>query len=188
MSFPEVLASAEPTDTGFRTTVPAEWHQGRTAYGGFSSALCLAAAVRVGGALPPLRSAQVSMIAPVAGEVEVQAQIVRSGRNATWVAAEIVGGHGVCFSASFVFMGAVDSALHINNRPLPPDLIAPDDAKTFESRTLPTFLQNQFEIRFALPRREDKKPDCAGGCDCTIARRSIRWSRFCWSAMRCRRG
>lgn len=160
MSFPDVLAAAEPRENGFRAAVPPEWLQGRTAFGGFSSALALAAAMRVGGGeLAPLRSAQVSMIAPVAGEVEVTARLVRSGKNATWIAAEITGEKGVCFTASFVFMGPVDSALHINERPLPDGLIAREDAIVFESRHLPAFLRHQFEIRFALPKREDKQPE-----------------------------
>lgn len=158
-SLASLLAAAEPLDGGFRATVPPEWHQGRTAYGGFSSALCLAAAMRVGGDLAPLRSAQLNMIAPVAGEVEVRAQFVRSGKNAAWIAAEISGEKGVCFSASFVFMGPVESALHINERPLPEGLIAPAEARVFEGRHRPAFLRHQFEIRFALPRREEKQPE-----------------------------
>jgi len=74
---------------GFRAEVPASWHQGRTAYGGLSSALALIAAQRAGGAMPPLRSAQVSMIAPLFGTIEVRASVQRRGRNATWVSAEI---------------------------------------------------------------------------------------------------
>ena len=66
MSLPAVLAARERTSDGFTLGIPQTWHQGRTAYGGFSAALALEAARLIGGEqlgegkLPPLRSALVS--------------------------------------------------------------------------------------------------------------------------------
>ena len=40
----EILAAATPIESGFRATIPGDWLQGRTAYGGLSSALALHAA------------------------------------------------------------------------------------------------------------------------------------------------
>ena len=98
MTFAGLLAEAQPLDGGLRLAVPEEWHQGRTAYGGFSAALTLAAAMRAGGeGLPPLRSAQFAMIAPVNGEVVARASVLRRGRNATWVSAELACGGAVAF-------------------------------------------------------------------------------------------
>ncbi len=159
MSLPALLAQAEPIGDGFRLTISEDWHQGRTAYGGFSSALALCAARAAGGALPPLRSAQVSMIAPLFGEVEVRARLLRRGRNAVWMAAEILRGGEVGFAASFVFMGPVDSALHINDRPVPDGLIPVEDARVFVNERGPAFLQNHFEVRFALPKETAKRPE-----------------------------
>lgn len=159
MSFAGLLAGAEPREQGFALTVPESWHQGRTAYGGFSTALTLAAAMQVGGALPPLRSAQVSMIAPVAGAVTVSARAVRRGRNAVWVAAEVASTESPAFSASFVFMGPADSALHFNDRPAPADLVPADGAREFVNERGPAFLRNHFDVRFALPRWEEKRPE-----------------------------
>ena len=104
MSFPELLAGAEARDLGFVVNIPEDWHQGRTAYGGFSSALALSAALQIGGELPPLRSAQLSMIAPLFGEVEARARVLRRGRNATWIASEILRDFEVFFTAIFVFI------------------------------------------------------------------------------------
>jgi acyl-CoA thioesterase len=154
VSFAALLAAAAPLADGLRLTIPVTWHQGRTAYGGLSSALCLSAALKVGGELPPLRSAQVSMIAPVAGEVEVRARVLRRGRNATWMAAEICGAQGLAFSASFVFMGPVASAVHLNDRPLPSGLIPADQAAEMRRDYGASFLKNHFDVRFALPRGE----------------------------------
>jgi acyl-CoA thioesterase len=159
MSFPAILASAEPLQDGFRTCVPVDWHQGRTAYGGLSSALALTAAMRVGGDLPPLRSAQLSMIAPVAGPVEVRARLLRRGRNAIWMAAELAGESGPAFTAAFVFMGPIESGLHINDCAPPAGLIPLAEAREFSPRHGPAFLANHFEVRFALPRGEDKRPE-----------------------------
>jgi acyl-CoA thioesterase len=159
MSFTALLDGAEPRDDGFALSVPESWHQGRTAYGGFSSALALAAAIRVGGDMPPLRSAQVSMIAPLYGAVEVRASVLRRGRNATWVSAEILRDGEVGLTASFVFMGPVDSALHLNDRQRPVDLVPLEEARSFVNERGPAFLRNHFDVRFALPRSEGKRPE-----------------------------
>lgn len=158
--FSELLARAQDRGGAFCVEVPETWHQGRTAYGGFSSALALAAAMRAGGGdLPPLRSAQFSMIAPVFGSVEVRASVVRRGRNATWMAAEIRRDGEVAFTGSFVFMGPVESMLHVNDRAAPAGLVPLDAARPFVNERGPAFLRNHFEVRFALPRGEEKRPE-----------------------------
>lgn len=159
MTFSEILTSAEPRDDGFALTVPESWHQGRTAYGGFSAALGLVAAQQVGGALPPLRSAQVSFVGPLYGAVEVRAQVLRRGKNATWVSAEVLRDGEVGLTASFVFMGPVESALHLNDRPLPEGVIPVDEAEGFVNPNAPIFIQNHFELRFGLPRSAEKRPE-----------------------------
>lgn len=161
VSFAELLACAEVLGGGLAIDVPETWLQGRTAYGGFSSALALAVAQNVGGeGLPPLRSAQLAMMAPVNGRVEVHARVARAGRNATWIAAEIVGEKGLAFTASFVFMGAVESTLHLNERPVPEGLVPAGDAATVNyTRHTPAFLANNFEARHAVPAAGGKRPD-----------------------------
>jgi acyl-CoA thioesterase len=159
MGFGGLLEGAEARDKGFALTIPEDWHQGRTAYGGFSSALALSAALKIDGELPPLRSAQLSMIAPLFGEVEVRAKVLRRGRNATWVAAEILRDGEVGFTTSLVFMGPVESALHLNDRAAPADAIPVDEARPFVNERGPAFLRNHFDVRFALPRGEEKRPE-----------------------------
>ena len=61
----EILAAATPIDGGFRAQIPSDWLQGRTAYGGLSSALALHAAQGIEPDLPPLRSAQIAFIGPL---------------------------------------------------------------------------------------------------------------------------
>ncbi|MDR2857385.1 MAG: thioesterase family protein [Novosphingobium sp.] len=163
MSLVGLLAGAEPRASGFAIAIPEDWHQGRTAYGGFSSALALSAAQsvlgRAGDMPPPLRSAQVSMIAPLYGKVEVRARLLRRGRNVIWIAAEIAREGEVGLIASFAFMGPVESGLHLNDRPSPADLVPFDAARGFVNERGPAFQRNHFDIRFAQPRGEGRRPE-----------------------------
>ena len=158
MKIPEILATGTSEPDRCRFAIPAEWMQGRTSYGGLSSALALETARRLHPGLPPLRSAAVSFIGPLAGEVTVTARQLRKGRNATWIAAEVSSGAGVGLTASFVFMGPVESALHLNDAPPPAGWIAPEDALPLPPRTGPGFIGN-FEVRFGLPRAEKSLPE-----------------------------
>lgn len=160
MSLPAGLAIAEDLPDGFRLAIPEEWHQGRTAYGGLSSLLALAAARKAAcEGLPPLRSAAISFVGPLYGEVEARGRLLRRGKNATWASAEI-SRKGECgVLASFVFMGPVTSTLHLNDRPLPADLVPAAEAKLRPvNPMMPVFLRDHFEARFALPPVESKEP------------------------------
>jgi acyl-CoA thioesterase len=160
VSLAAILAAAEWDGTSLAATIPPEWLQGRTGYGGLSAALALAAARQVGGELPPLRSAQIAFVGPLSGAVRATARVLRRGRNATWIAAEITGEGGVGLVAAFVFMAPVASALHLDDRPPPGGMIAPDDAAEVPDRGRPAFLHN-FEVRFAVPRSGERKPEIA---------------------------
>jgi hypothetical protein len=89
----------------------------------------------------------------------VRARLLRRGRNAIWIAAEIAGESGVGFTASFVFMGPIETALHIDDRPAPSALIPPGEAQDFAMKHSPAFLRHHFEVRFALPRSSEKRPE-----------------------------
>lgn len=160
MSLHELLSRADKRSDGFVLEVPETWHQGRTGYGGFSAALAFAAARQVGEDLPPLRSAQIAFVGPLYGEVEATARVLRRGKNATWLSAEVVKEGAVGLSASFVFMGPVDSSLHLNDAAPPADLIPVDEAAELQPGGFsPVFLRNHFDVRHALPRRAEKRPE-----------------------------
>lgn len=160
MSLHEVLGGAEQRSDGFALSVPESWHQGRTCYGGFSATLALAAARQAGGDLPPLRSAQVAFVGPLYGEVEAKARVLRRGKNATWASAEVLREGEVGLAASFVFMGPVDSGLHLNDVAPPADLIPVDEAAELQPGGFaPIFLRNHFDVRHALSRRAEKRPE-----------------------------
>ena len=122
-----ILADAAPIDGGFRAMIPTDWLQGRTAYGGLSSALALHAAQTSEPDLPPLRSAMVTFVGPLAGEVTVTATKLRRGRNAAFIQSDIVSEAGLGYRATFVFMNAIESQIARDERPrgpIPPP--APD--------------------------------------------------------------
>lgn len=152
LSLGQMLAGAEPLDGGFALEITEDWLQGRTAYGGLTSAIALAVAQGVSDDLPPLRSGQLSMVGPMAGRVEARAKVLRQGRNATWVAAELTGEGGVGFTASFVFMRRIESVLSLDHYPLPDGVIPLDEAKPVPTDQAPAFLRNHFEVRFAMPK------------------------------------
>lgn len=107
----DLLAAAQPIEGGFRTAIPADWAQGRTAYGGLSAALALHAAMQAEPELPPLRSAQIAFIGPLAGAVTVTAAKLRRGRNAAFIQSDLVSEAGLGFRATFVFMAPLTSAI-----------------------------------------------------------------------------
>lgn len=94
-----------------RKAIPADWMQGRTAYGGLSAALALQAALEAEPDLPPLRSAQVAFVGPLAGEVTVTATRLRRGRNAAFIQSDVASEAGLGLRATFVFMAPLPSAV-----------------------------------------------------------------------------
>lgn len=144
-SLPETLAGLEPIADdergGWRGTVPDSWLQGRTAYGGFSAALALHAAQRSDTDLPPLRSAQIAFIGPLAGPVTIRTQRLRRGRNAAFVQADVESDAGLGLRATFVFMGPVDSKVELRQGQ-PPAFAKPDGAVATFSGKAPYFTQN----------------------------------------------
>ncbi|MBB3473168.1 thioesterase family protein [Sphingomonas sp. BK345] len=109
-------------------SIPPDWQQGRTAFGGLSAALALHAARQLEPELPPLRSAQVAFVGPLAGAVTVSATLLRRGRNAAFVAAEVSGEAGLGVRCTFVFMRALPDALaHTRGAAPPATPPAPDD-------------------------------------------------------------
>lgn len=112
----DIIAAATPTGSGFVATIPADWMQGRTSYGGLSSALALHAAQGIAADLPPLRSAQVSFIGPLAGDVTVTATQLRRGRTAAFIQSDVVSEAGLGLRATFVFMANQPSKVDFDRR------------------------------------------------------------------------
>ncbi len=111
MNLAALLRQFDGANSPYSITIPPSWHQGRTAYGGLSSALAYMAAVRAAEALPPLQSAQIAFAGPLAGKVEVSASVLRRGRNTAFVKSEINSGGETGLSCTFIFMNRRESHL-----------------------------------------------------------------------------
>jgi Acyl-CoA thioesterase len=108
-SLSQLLSSFDPA-TGLE--LPASWQQGRTAYGGISTALAVAAAGAASEApLPPLRSAQVSFIGPANGRLVFRPQLLRAGSSVVSMAVDVHAGAGLALRLALVFAQARDSSV-----------------------------------------------------------------------------
>jgi acyl-CoA thioesterase len=129
--------------------------QGRTLYGGASALVAFTMAQRAFPDLPPLRAAQIGFVAPVGEEIELSAEIVREGRNVTQVRSEIRSDKGTALTAFWLFAAereaiAQRAAEAPENWPGPPS----NNAQAMKGQG-PSFIQNNFEVRFGQAKDED---------------------------------
>ena len=127
MNLASLLAQFSPGATTHTISIPPSWHQGRTCYGGMSSVLAYQAAKLAADDLPPLQSAQIAFVGPLAGEIEVSAHILRRGKNTAFIQAEISGADGVGLTCNFIFMNRRQSHLDYVNIPAPDFPLIPTD-------------------------------------------------------------
>ena len=126
-----------------RTRFDAGWSQGRSAYGGLSSAFAVTAMGRLLSTPQPLRSLLVSFIAPIPpGEVQVEARIQRQGKNVSQLAADVIADGAVALQAMAAF-GNPRKALRFP-APRRDDLPPKESGRAFaeETRRLPSFLRH----------------------------------------------
>lgn len=126
MSFAAIRRAITADTTGLAVDVPETWKQGRTAYGGLSTALSLIAA-QAQAADRPLRSALISFVGPSDGRLSVVAERLRAGRTASSVRTRLTGESGVGVECVFTFAEPRESALSVQAAPLP-DHVAPPAA------------------------------------------------------------
>lgn len=143
MKLADVLASFGPADNGWTVNIPPSWMQGRTAYGGLSSALAHHAARLTLPDAPPLRSAQVAFVGPLAGDVTVRCELLRRGRNTAFIEAKIYGGDGLGFIGTFIFMSKRESRIDFEGVHRPD--AAPPPAQGSSRSGPPEFFTSQME-------------------------------------------
>jgi hypothetical protein len=150
-SLRQAIEALQPIEGGWRGTVPDNWLQGRTAYGGFSAALALHAAQMSDTDLPPLRSAQVAFIGPLSGDITIRATRLRRGRNAAFVQADVESAAGLGLRATFVFMGPIASRVDHHTGTAPAFAVPDADTATYRGHSAVAFSRN-FDL---LDRRDD---------------------------------
>ncbi len=133
--------------------VTSDWMQGRTVYGGMSAALCLRAVRNQFSDLPALRSAHISFAGPVAGDVSIVARMLRQGKSASFVLADLTSEAGFGTHATFCFGADRPSSKRQTRFPMPivpsPDEVGPHFRET---GTRPHFTHH-FDMRLAAGSR-----------------------------------
>lgn len=120
MNLSQMLAQISPnSDNIYPVTIDPTWHQGRTAFGGLSTALAYKAATMNAKDLPPLQSAQIAFAGPVAGDIEIKTQLLRRGRNAAFIKSEIHTGDTVGLSCTFLFVKRRESKIDFSDMKTP---------------------------------------------------------------------
>lgn len=86
----DILEALEHSDSN-KTQFSENWSQGRAAFGGLSAAFAVTAMRKKLAQAQTIRSLMVSFIAPIAaGEVQVEATVLRQGKNVTQCAANVL--------------------------------------------------------------------------------------------------
>lgn len=142
-------------------TVPDDWLQGRTAYGGLSAAMTLEAIYRSEKDLPPLRSAQFCFIGPATGELRVSNSVLRKGKSTVVVGASLDGESGIAVRSTLCFGAGRESTHNYNslNMPVVPE---PDNCPSYYTwPNRPNFMSH-FEGRLVhgeRPRTAGSAPE-----------------------------
>lgn len=149
ISLTDLLATLSDDGSRLEMPLPPSWLQGRTAFGGLTTALLLEATRRAVPDLPPLRSVLVNFTAPVGGSPRFASTILRRGRNITTISTDALDGDNVLARATFTFGAEIpDSAT--SDLP-PPPACAPEDAPDVIREggpfPVPNFIR-QFDLRF----------------------------------------
>ena len=146
----DIRAALQPEGDGFLVDIPAHWKQGRTAYGGLTSALMLAAAAERFDDLPPLRSALINFVGPVSDSPRLTANLERQGRNVTSISAGAHIGDQAVGRADFLFGTTRASKINVdfpapnadtpeNSEPFTPDAardMVPQFFHNFDTRLI----------------------------------------------------
>ena len=121
--------------------IPPKWLQGRTAYGGLSAAIAMAATKAAYPDLPPLRSAQIAFVGPLSGDVSATPTLLRRGKNSAYLTCDVTSADGVGLHALFLFMASRPSAIdHLDLAA--PDIAAPEDTMVDPAKLPQGFLTN----------------------------------------------
>jgi len=126
MSFDDVGSVVAAGNGIFTAQILEGWGQGRAAYGGISGALVLRAAEQSSDR--PIRSLSLNFVGPLAvGEAKINTRILREGRSATHVAAEITQSDGVVTAALILLGEARETAVDYAG-PVAPSMVPPSEA------------------------------------------------------------
>ncbi len=101
--FSKMIGTLTAVGDRLEISLPADWLQGRTAYGGLSASLCLEASLRAFAEVPPLRSAQFAFVGPATGDLRITPKVLRQGKSAVFTSVDLEGEGGLAVRATFCF-------------------------------------------------------------------------------------
>lgn len=149
LSFSKLETSLEKIGDGYQAIIPNEWRQGRTAYGGLTAGLALAAVKTQFPDTPPLRSTNINFIGPVTENPVFKNTVLRRGKNVTSIESKALIGHQVVGHIIFIFAQSRKSELNINypvQSQKAPEVC--EDLNPVESTPfIPAFIHN-FDVKF----------------------------------------
>ncbi len=161
-----VIDAIAEQDGAYTLQAPPEWSQGRTLYGGMTTALSAVVAQRAAPGLPPLRSAQVAFVGPASGRLSFTPGLLRQGKSSVILGVDCRSEAGMAARAIFTYGAERDSGIAHDFSARSDLAVAPpgpDACPPFAGPGVltPTFFQN-FDVRLAaglLPASGGGAPD-----------------------------
>jgi acyl-CoA thioesterase len=142
MRFSEAMQTVTRHGDSWQATVSEDWLQGRSAFGGLQAALALRAMRELVPPDMPLRTLQVTFLAPVpVGSVTIRAACLRQGRSAIHVEASLCDGTQVLCRLLGVFGSARPSELDFQPEQQPVAASAAQELHYVEG-SMPAFTQH----------------------------------------------
>ncbi len=142
IGFAEIASSMQLENGGYRASIPDNWRQGRTCYGGLTAGLAVAAAELSYENLPPLRSVNVNFVGPVTGDPLFTPKLLRQGRNVTMIEVIATVGDDVVGTVTCAFGTARESDLNVEYTTTPAR--APEDCEPFTPPQMADFVPKFF--------------------------------------------
>ncbi len=155
MTLSEILESMRLKDGSAEVVIGEDWLQGRSVFGGLQAAIALCAMRTVVPASVPLRTLQMTFIAPVpAGVVHATARILRAGKSATHVEALLQDAGQVVAMVIGVFGTARQSLVLLQPASSAPSVgVKTVSLPSTQDSSMPSFMQH-FDVELlegALP-------------------------------------
>jgi acyl-CoA thioesterase len=141
-----LLATLVDDGDNVTATIDESWMQGRTAYGGISSAVALAATLRRHAPERPLRSAQISFVGPVGGECRTSTRVLRQSKSSLFVDAGVSSEAGFGTAGLFTFSGDRPSHLDYSTLAMP-DVPAPEELEQLPPHPSRPGFTRHFDMR-----------------------------------------
>jgi acyl-CoA thioesterase len=150
--FRDLLDAARRDDGTLRVEPPEGWRQGRTVYGGLTAAIAYVAAREAVEEALSLRSAQLTFVGPVTGELHVRSSLLRRGKSSAFVEVRATSNDAPVLTGIFLFMVERPSSLILGAEaaPLAPE---PDKAAAAMRGPGPAYW-DRMEFRHALSAEE----------------------------------